>query len=247
MRELDKYSYFEELDNNKIINFITNKNIGINYSVQSRDEIRSKLKDIIDYEYKKIISPRQTHTNNVVAITLDNIDDELNDCDGVITNLKGVALTIATADCQSIFIYDNKKLVIANIHSGWKGTLKKILRNAIQIMIDKYECNTKDLIVCIGPSILKCCFEVDKDVVDMFRKEFNNIEDTISLGEVKDGKQKYYIDTVEINKKELRELGVLEENIVTSNICTKCSSDKYHSYRAHGMDSGRNVSLIVIK
>ena len=247
MRELDKYSYFEELDNNKIINFITNKNIGINYSVQSRDEIRSKLKDIIDYEYKKIISPRQTHTNNVVAITLDNIDDELNDCDGVITNLKGVALTIATADCQSIFIYDNKKLVIANIHSGWKGTLKKILRNAIQIMIDKYECNTKELIVCIGPSILKCCFEVDKDVVDMFRKEFNNIEDTISLGEVKDGKQKYYIDTVEINKKELRELGVLEENIITSNICTKCSSDKYHSYRAHGMDSGRNVSLIVIK
>lgn len=247
MRELDKYSYFEELDNNKIINFITNKNIGINYSVQSRDEIRSKLKDIIDFEYKKIVSPRQTHTNNVVAITLDNIDDELNDCDGVITNLKGVALTIATADCQSIFIYDNKKLVIANIHSGWKGTLKKILRNAIQIMIDKYECNTKDLIVCIGPSILKCCFEVDKDVVDMFRKEFNNIEDTISLGEVKDGKQKYYIDTVEINKKELRELGVLEENIITSNICTKCSSDKYHSYRAHGMDSGRNVSLIVIK
>ena len=247
MRELDKYSYFEELDNNKIINFITNKNIGINYAVQSRDEIRSKLKDIIDFEYKKIISPRQTHTNNVVAITLDNIDDELNDCDGVITNLKGVALTIATADCQSIFIYDNKKLVIANIHSGWKGTLKKILRNAIQIMIDKYECNTKDLIVCIGPSILKCCFEVDKDVVDMFRKEFNNIEDTISLGEVKDGKQKYYIDTVEINKKELIDLGVLEENIITSNICTKCSSDKYHSYRAHGMDSGRNVSLIVIK
>ena len=247
MRELDKYSYFEELDNNKIINFITNKNIGINYSVQSRDEIRSKLKDIIDYEYKKIISPRQTHTNNVVAITLDNIDDELNDCDGVITNLKGVALTIATADCQSIFIYDNKKLVIANIHSGWKGTLKKILRNAIQIMIDKYECNTKDLIVCIGPSILKCCFEVDKDVVDMFRKEFNNIEDTISLGEVKDGKQKYYIDTVEINRKELIDLGVTKENIIVSDICTKCSSDKYHSYRAHGMDSGRNVSLIVMK
>ena len=247
MRELDKYSYFEELDNNKIINFITNKNIGINYSVQSRDEIRSKLKDIIDYEYKKIISPRQTHTNNVVAITLDNIDDELNDCDGVITNLKGVALTIATADCQSIFIYDNKKLVIANIHSGWKGTLKKILRNAIQIMIDKYECNTKDLIVCIGPSILKCCFEVDSDVVDMFRKEFKDIEDTISLGDIKDGKQKYYIDTVEINRRELIDLGVPKDNIITSDICTKCSSDKYHSYRAHGMDSGRNVSLIVMK
>ena len=114
-------------------------------------------------------------------------------------------------------------------------------------MVDVYRCDVQDLIVCIGPSILKCCFEVDSDVVDMFRKEFKDIEDTISLGDIKDGKQKYYIDTVEINRRELIDLGVPKDNIITSDICTKCSSDKYHSYRAHGMDSGRNVSLIVMK
>jgi YfiH family protein len=183
----------------------------------------------------------------VVAITLDNLDDELNDVDGVITDLKDVALTIATADCQNIFIYDKKKEVIANVHSGWKGTLNKILRNTIVKLVDVYRCEVQDLIVCIGPSILKCCFEVDSDVVDMFRREFKDIEDTISLGEVKNDKQKYYIDTVEINRKELIDLGVPKENIIVSDICTKCSSDKYHSYRAHGMDSGRNVSLIVMK
>ena len=247
MKEKESYSYFEELSNDKILNFTTNKSVGINYATQSRDEIRGILKDVVDFECKNIISPRQTHTNNVVAITLDNLDDELNDVDGVITDLKGVALTIATADCQNIFIYDKKKEVIGNIHSGWKGTLNKILRNTIVKLVDVYRCEVQDLIVCIGPSILKCCFEVDSDVVDMFRKEFKDIEDTISLGDIKDGKQKYYIDTVEINRRELMDLGVPEYNIIVSDICTKCSSDKYHSYRAHGMDSGRNVSLIVMK
>lgn len=247
MKVKESYSYFEELSNDKILNFTTNRSVGINYATQSRDEIRKKLKDVVGFECKKIICPRQTHTNNVVAITLDNLDDELNDVDGVITDLKGVALTIATADCQNIFIYDKKKEVIANIHSGWKGTLNKILRNTIVKLVDVYRCEVQDLIVCIGPSILKCCFEVDRDVVDMFRKEFKDIEDTISLGEIKEGKQKYYIDTVDINRKELIDLGVPKENIIVSDICTKCSSDKYHSYRAHGMDSGRNVSLIVMK
>ena len=214
MKEKESYSYFEELSNDKILNFTTNRSGGINYATQSRDEIRKKLKDVVGFECKKIISPRQTHTNNVVAITLDNLDDELNDVDGVITDLKGVALTIATADCQNIFIYDKKKEVIGNIHSGWKGTLNKILRNAIVKLVDVYRCEVQDLIVCIGPSILKCCFEVDSDVVDMFRKEFKDIEDTISLGDIKDGKQKYYIDTVEINRRELMDLGVPEYNII---------------------------------
>jgi YfiH family protein len=247
MKEKESYSYFEELSNDKILNFTTNKSVGINYATQSRDEIREKLQDIVEFEYKKIISPRQTHTNNVVLITEDNINDDLQDCDGVITNLKGVALTIATADCQSIFIYDPKKEVIANVHSGWKGTLNKILRNTIVKLVDVYRCDIQDLIVCIGPSILKCCFEVDSDVVDMFRKEFKDIEDTISLGDIKENKQKYYIDTVEINRKELIDLGVPKDHIILSDICTKCSSDKYHSYRAHGILSGRNVSVIVNK
>ena len=86
MKEKESYSYFEELSNDKILNFTTNRSVGINYATQSRDEIREILKDVVNFECKKIISPRQTHTNNVVAITLDNLDDELNDVDGVITD-----------------------------------------------------------------------------------------------------------------------------------------------------------------
>lgn len=118
-------------------------------------------------------------------------------------------MTIATADCQSIILYDKEKEVIGNIHSGWKGTLGKILSKGINLMIDRFSSNVEDIIVCIGPSILDCCFEVDKDVVDMFNEEFTDIEEFIRLGEIKEGKQKYYIDTVGINKKELLRMGLL--------------------------------------
>ena len=238
---------FDILDKYNLVNFITDKSVDINYSKQSRDEIRKILQCMSDYQFKKIISPRQTHTNNVVVINKDNLDSELQDVDGVITKLKGVALTIATADCQSIILYDKKSEVIGNIHSGWKGTLNKILSNGINLMIKEFSSNVEDIIVCIGPSIMGCCFEVDKDVVDMFNNNFTDIEKFIRLGEIKDGKQKYYIDTVEINKRELINLGILEENIYLSNVCTKCSSDIYYSYRVDGQDSGRNVTLISMK
>lgn len=238
---------FDILDKYNLVNFITDKSVDINYSKQSRDEIRGKLQGMSDYQFKKIISPRQTHTNNVVVINEDNLDYELQDVDGVITKLKGVALTIATADCQSIILYDKKNEVIGNIHSGWKGTLNKILSNGINLMIKEFSSNVEDIIVCIGPSIMGCCFEVDKDVVDMFTNNFDDIEEFIRLGEFKDGKQKYYIDTVGINKRELINLGILEENIYLSNVCTKCSSDTYYSYRVQGQDSGRNVTLVCMK
>lgn len=244
---MNNYYSFDVLSTEGLINFVTDRSLDINFKKQSREEIRMILQNISDYQFRNIISPRQTHTNNVVVIDEDNLDNELYDVDGVITKLKGVALTIATADCQSIILYDKEKEVIGNIHSGWKGTLGKILSKGINLMIDRFSSNVEDIIVCIGPSILDCCFEVDKDVVDMFNEEFTDIEEFIRLGEIKEGKQKYYIDTVGINKKELLRMGLLEENIYLSNICTKCNSDIYHSYRGQGIDSGRNITLVCRK
>lgn len=249
MIESEKYIFFGVLNNLNIINLYTKKPLDINFHVQSQEELENKFLEIeneINYRFRKVVLPRQSHTTNVVCIDEDNLNDELVDVDGVITNLKGIALVTSSADCQNILIYDKNKKVIASVHSGWKGTLNKILRNTICIMQNKYECNCNDLIVCIEPSILKCCFEVEDDVVSSFKNNFESIDEYITLGEIKDNKQKYYIDTVGINKMELLSLGVLEKNIFVAEICTKCNNDKFHSYRAAGKGAGRNIALICI-
>ena len=87
---------------------------------------------------------------------------------------------------------------------------------------------------------------MEDDVVSSFKNNFENIDEYITLGKIKDNKQKYYIDTIGINKMELLSLGVLEKNIFIAEICTKCNNDKFHSYRADGKESGRNIALICI-
>ena len=88
---------------------------------------------------------------------------------------------------------------------------------------------------------------MDEDVKALFLENYNNIEDDIYVGEIKDNKQKYYIDTLSINKKNLLELGLLEKNIEIAGICTKCNSNILHSYRSEKENSGRNIALISMK
>ena len=111
-------------------------------------------------------------------------------------------------------------------------------------MKEKYNCNPKDIICVIGPTIRKCHFEVKQDVRDIFYKEFSymkNIEDIIKYNEATES---YFIDTVEINKNLLKEEGVPEENIVDSKVCTVCNSNIIHSYRKEGVKAGRGTALI---
>lgn len=212
----------------------------------NKDEKISWIEKQINYHFDTYQLAKQEHTTNVVKITEGNKNDNFTSVDGFITNLANIALLTKTADCQAILLYDPVKKVIGNIHSGWKGTLNKIIVNAINIMTNDYNSNPKDIIACISPSILKCCFEVDEDLMLQFKNNFFNIDEDIYLGEIKEGKQKYFIDTVNINKKEMMSLGLLEQNIITSDICTKCECETYHSYRASHNDE-RNIALICLK
>ena len=46
--------------------------------------------------------------------------------DGMVTREKGVALMIRHADCQAALFYDPESEVIANVHCGWRGSVKNI-------------------------------------------------------------------------------------------------------------------------
>lgn len=247
--ENDKYINSKELLDFNIIHLYTKKP----YRFDSKEPLeiqKDKLKELerfLNHKFDYIIRPNQTHSSNVRIITKDNINNPLEDTDAVITNLKNVALVTISADCQNIIIYDKEKEVIANIHSGWKGTLNQILSKTIELMIKEYGTNPKDLIAYISPCIQKCCFEVDEELANEFQNKFNYINNFISKGEIKDDKQKYFIDTVKINIEEMLKLGIQKNNIFTDNICTKCESNKYHSYRVDKEYAGRNCCLVALR
>ena len=114
-------------------------------------------------------------------------------------------------------------------------------------MINYYQCKPEDIICCICPSIRKCHFEVDEDVKDLCAEIFgftNRVDEFIEVGEIKDGKTKYMIDTVLINKILLEDLGLKKSNIIDCGICSVCNQDRIHSARAEGENFGRATAII---
>ncbi len=203
----------------------------------------------LNIDYKNIIRPYQTHTDNVKKVEGNTgiFLEEYKNVDGLITNNPNKILSLTYADCTPIYLFDPIKKVIGNIHSGWQGTVKQIAKRGIEKMIEFYKCNPKNIICAIGPTIRKCHFEVEDDVKDLFYNKFSNIVDIIKVGEEKEGKQKYFIDTLKINKTILMEMGIEEKNIIDSNICTVCNCDLIHSYRKEGKIAGRNTAIIMLK
>ena len=208
-----------------------------------------RLYESLNLDYKKCVKIKEQIHSNFVQI-IENKGTKPDKVDGLITNKKGISFSLRFADCTPIYLYDPVENVIGDIHSGWKGTANKIACVAVKKMIEEYNSKPEDIICCIGPTIGKCHFEVDEDVKNIFETTFSymNINDRIiEKGEVKEGKQKYFIDTNLINRTMLEEIGLLKENIIESNICTVCNKDVLHSYRVDRQNAGRNTAIISLK
>lgn len=246
-----KYLQFKKLLEYGIKHAYTLSVEGVDFSFKTsaHDNSYKMLADALDIEVNNIVEPVQTHTDEVRILEEVTSSDTLQDVDGLITNRKNIAITSKNADCILFFFYDPKNKVIANVHSGWKGTFKRIAIKTVQRMINEFGSNPEDILCFISPSIRKCHFEVDSDVKEMCENIFSelSLDKIISKGEIKENKQKYMIDTVLINKEGLLNLGLKEENIIDSGICSVCHKDEVHSARAEGDGFKRETAIIVIE
>lgn len=197
----------------------------------------------IGIDTEDITLTKQTHTNNVIAVTEKNRGSgiyrpsDYDDVDGIITDCKNVAIVGHSADCCLIGFFDPVSQVIAVSHAGWRGTAAEIGRVTVQKMQKDFGCNPKDILVGLCPSISKCCYEVDTPVYNEFAK-IDHL-DTDSVFTKKQG-DKYMLDLYEANRQILVHCGIKNENIDISDICTNCNGDDLHSHRASKGKRGVN-------
>ena len=118
--------------------------------------------------------------------------------------------------------------------------MENIENSTIEAMNREYNTEYKDVKVYIGPHIRKCCYEVSQELKETFLEETGIPEDVLF-----DGRR---LSLEECILKDIREIGVLEENIYTLNLCTYCNEDiKLHSYRKSNGDYGRLFSFVILK
>lgn len=214
-----------------------------------RENVLENYKRLCDAENistENLVLSCQTHTNNVKIVTREHCGTGItkpsfSDVDGLITNERQVALVTQYADCTPLVFCDPVKKVIATSHAGWRGTVKEIGKVTVEKMYSHFGCEPQDIIVGIGPSIGKCCYEVDDPVFNEFKKlEYLDLESIFSAK----GGGKYMLNLVEANRQILINAGILPHNIDCSDICTCCNSGSLHSHRASKGQRG-NLALII--
>jgi YfiH family protein len=188
-------------------------------------------------EGQDLVFVKQVHGDQAVILNSKNIDSYdgihrvIGTGDALVTNVSGKFLTTQLADCQSILLYDPIRYVVANVHSGWRGSIKNILGRTVGVMKKYFKSYSADIIAGIGPSLGPCCAEFvnyQKEIPQIFWR-YKSADD--------------HFDFWTLSHDQLTQAGVLGENVETSSICTKCNTETFFSYRGEGR-TGRFAAVI---
>jgi len=157
-------------------------------------------------------------------------DRELTGFDALITNQPGVGLLIQQADCQAVVLYDPKHQVVANVHSGWRGSVANIIAKTVAQMGRDFGSNPAGLLAAISPSLGPCCAQF-LHFQDEFPASFHRHQTAPAL-----------FDFWAISRQQLEQTGIPSAQIHTTALCNRCHPD-YFSYRREGQ-TGRSASVI---
>lgn len=210
--------YFEDFHGTKILKSDLLEEITAFFSTR-------ELPDLTKLGTGRILSPNQTHSDNVEFIDERN---EYPNTDGLILQNTNDAVYLRFADCTPLIFYDTVQKIVAVTHAGWRGTAQKIGVKTIE----KMQSYPKDIIALIGPAISMCCYEVSEEVRDTL---LATVQETEGLFINRN------VDLKRINAQQLKEIGVRQIDICP--YCTSCDNDLFYSYRKENGTDKRHIAV----
>lgn len=200
------------------------------------------------FKAEDVMSLWQKHTDKIIVVDKKIAESrphyKIGEADALITNIKGVLLSIRISDCVPILLYDSVNGAIGAIHAGWKGTLLQIGKKTLQSMSKLYGTDPIYIHAAIGAAIGVCCYEVGLDLYGQFRNEYGEAID--KFFEFKKGTKPYF-NLSALNKSFLIEAGIPEQNIDMSEMCTMCNPELFYSHRRSGEKRGSMAAFIGMK
>ncbi|GAA4840465.1 peptidoglycan editing factor PgeF [Algivirga pacifica] len=207
---------------------LSSLNIGLAVNDHPENPVnnRAKIATALGISPSHLIFPSQTHSDHITVI--EDIDTPTLDTDALITNKKGICISVMTADCVPVLLYDPVAKAVAAIHAGWRGSVEDICGKTIQLMKEKYNCQPQHILAGIGPSICVKNYETGAEVIEAVQKLTGDAHPFIASPQA-NGKAN--LDLWTLNQYLLQKAGVLPENIEIANICTFERNDLFYSAR----------------
>lgn len=215
------------------------KSLNVAYGIGDNEEHVSQnlelIKTIMQQEVSLPVTlwrAQECHGKKVVCI--DNLKQDKNPIgDALMSAVQGISLTLTAADCQIAFFYDPKRHIIANVHSGWRGSVQNIYAETIKKMQVVYGTHPKELLVCICPSL-----GPDDAEFIHFRMELPEAFWPFQT-------KPTYFDFWEISRQQLLKAGILPHHIEIAGLSTYSNTHDFFSYRKE-KNTGRHAACIML-
>ena len=223
-------------------------NLGVHRGDRPKNVLENyrRLGQAVGFDPKRTVFTKQVHSDVVERVGASGCGRGLivpveNGCDGLITNEPEVVLTVFSADCTPVLLYDPVARAVGAVHAGWRGTALKIAGKAVMRMTEEFGSRPENIRAAIGPCISQCCFETDADVPNAMREAFGEAAEA----SVHPVGEKYYVNLKALNALALRQAGVCQIDIAEE--CTACQPDRFWSHRRVGNRRGSLAAMILLR
>jgi YfiH family protein len=200
------------------------------------EENRRRVAAMVGYDPTQLQVTKHVHGTRVWRVGEPQPDPP--EFDGLVTDRVGPVLGAFAADCIPMLFADPTARVIGACHAGWRGTVAGVAGNVIARMAE-LGARASDTRVALGPSIGACCFEVGPEVVAAFRTALGDVPGMVVAGRAKD-----HVDLRVATCAVLERAGVRAEHVDASPPCTRCTPDRFFSYRRDGQAGGVHMGFI---
>jgi len=167
--------------------------------------------------------------------------ESLPPADALVSEREMQAVWVCTADCTPVLIADEITGQVAAIHAGWRGTAKRIVPEAIALLVSQGS-KLENLRIAMGPAITGEVYQVSQEVaaevgatvisVDSetaILKALQELPNSPIFPDSEPGKVR--LDVRRVNELQLKQMGITESQIAISPHCTYQQPDYFFSYR----------------
>ena len=169
----------------------------------------------------------QMHGGNVIAIRRGDAFASGPEADAMVSDDPTRILSVRTADCVPVLMASSDGQVVAAVHSGWRGIIAGVTRNAIEKM------GSRKIFAAIGPCISVDAYEVGPEVLAQFTATFG---DGAPIRGSTNGKG--HVDLREAIRQQLLGCGLRSDQIDMTDRCVFRDAGEFYSHRRSQRETG---------
>jgi YfiH family protein len=220
----------------------------LNCSLSSQDdrenvlENRARAARSVGADPARLLGLTQVHGIHVVNAIQSWAPGHGEKADAMVTDRRGLALGIITADCAPVLFADTNGAIVGAAHAGWRGAVAGVLEATVEAMI-ALGATAGGIIAAIGPCIAQASYEVGPDLREAVLARSSADSVFFAAGRRDD---RWQFDLAGYCAGRLRAAGV--GHVIVTGVDTLAEEDRFFSHRrrtlANAGPIGHQISVI---